>query len=294
MAIDKFIRHSRRVETDDLDWNAARRAGLTGDEPFVLRFFADVEGQTVFYFREILNTHAARDPEILAFMTTWNYEEFFHAESLGRLLEVCGHPGGPARRTEVREGATLMARIENLAQLGLSRLAPGAFLALYTTWGASQELLTSRCYERIQATTANPVLHELAGRIAKQERRHFAWYFKAAREQLARSRGAQKLVRFVFERFWSPVGSGVKTVDEVYDLVDAVFPGRVIDQTMTDIQDRISTLPGMAGADGPARFAARCWQHRRQRAASAVVAGGARRGGAAADGPRREETSRAA
>ncbi|HWM86378.1 MAG TPA: hypothetical protein VNO33_11085 [Kofleriaceae bacterium] len=270
MDIDKFIRHSRRVETDDLDWEAARRAGLVGNEPFVLRYFADVEGQTIFYFREILNTHAARDPEILAFMTTWNYEEFFHAESLWRLLEECGHPAAAARRTQVREDATVMARVENLAQLAMSRLAPDAFLALYMTWGASQELLTSRCYERIQETTANPVLRELAGRIAKQERRHFAWYFKGARQQLAKSRTAQRLARFTVQRFWNPVGSGVKTADEVYRLVDAVFPGRVIDSTMGDIQSRISTLPGMAGIDAPARFAARVWRRRHLQAAPTV------------------------
>jgi hypothetical protein len=276
MEIDKFIRHSRRVETDDLDWDLARRAGLVGDEPFVLRYFADVEGQTIFYFREILNTHAARDPEILAFMTTWNYEEFFHAESLGRLLEVCGHPPVTDRRTQVRDGATVMARVENLFQLAMSRLAPDAFLALYMTWGSSQELLTSRCYERIQETTANPVLRELAGRIAKQERRHFAWYFKGAREQLARSRAAQHVTRFVFQRFWNPVGSGVKTGDEVYRLVDAVFPGHVIDETMGDIQSRISTLPGMAGVDAPSRFAERVWRNR--------VRGGADGRGSSADG----------
>jgi rubrerythrin len=262
MEIDKFIRHSRRVETDDLDWEAARRAGLAGDEPFVLRYFADVEGQTIFYFREILNTHASRDPEILAFMTTWNYEEFFHAESLTRVLEVCGHPAAAARRTEVRDGATVLARLENLAQLAMSRLAPSSFLALYMTWGASQELLTSRCYERIQETTANPVLRELAGRIAKQERRHFAWYFKGARQQLELSRAAQQVTRFFFQRFWNPVGSGVKTGAEVQRLVDAVFPGRVIDETMADIQDRIATLPGMAGIDAPARFAERIWRGR--------------------------------
>lgn len=262
MEIDKFIRHSRRVETDDLDWNAARRAGLSGEEPFVLRYFADVEGQTIFYFREILNTHAARHPEILAFMTTWNYEEFFHAESLGRLLEECGHPNVAARRAEVRAGATIMARVENLFQLTMSRLAPEAFLALYLTWGSSQELLTSRCYERVQETTANPVLRELAGRIAKQERRHFAWYFNGAREHLSRSAAARRVSRFFFERAWNPVGSGVKTGDEVYRLVDAVFPGQVIDQTMADIQRRIAALPGMAGIDAPARFAARVWRRR--------------------------------
>ncbi len=269
MEIDKFIRHSRRVETDDLDWNAARRAGLSGEEPFVLRYFADVEGQTIFYFREILNTHAARHPEILAFMTTWNYEEFFHAESLGRLLEVCGHPNAAARRTEVRAGATIMARIENLFQLAMSRVAPEAFLALYLTWGSSQELLTSSCYERVQETTANPVLRELAGRIAKQERRHFAWYFNNAREHLSRSVAARRVTRFFFERAWNPVGSGVKSGDEVYRVVDAVFPGHVIDQTMADIQRRISTLPGMAGSDAPSRFAGRVWRWRTERRDSA-------------------------
>ncbi len=271
MEIDKFIRHSRRVETDDLDWEAARRAGLSGEEPFVLRYFADVEGQTIFYFKEILNTHAARHPEILAFMTTWNYEEFFHAESLGRLLEVCGHPNAAARRAEVRAGATIMARVENLFQLAMSRLAPEAFLALYLTWGSSQELLTSRCYERVQETTANPVLAELAGRIAKQERRHFAWYFNGAREHLARSAAARRVTRFFFERAWNPVGSGVKTGDEVYRLVDAVFPGEVIDQTMADIQRRVATLPGMAGIDAPARFADRVWRRRAERRVTAAA-----------------------
>jgi hypothetical protein len=275
MEIDKFIRHSRRVETSDLDWDAARRAGLSDEEPFVLRYFADVEGQTIFYFREILNTHAARDPEILAFMTTWNYEEFFHAESLGRLLEVCGHPAEAARQSQVRDGATVGARLENLFQLGLSRLAPHAFLALYMTWGASQELLTSRGYERLQETTANPVLRELAGRIAKQERRHFAWYFKGARQHLARSRAARHVTRFLFQRAWSPVGSGVKTGDEVLRMVDALFPGAALDETMADIQSRIATLPGMTGVDGPARFAARVWRQRARPGASAAAAAAA-------------------
>jgi rubrerythrin len=277
MEIDKFIRHSRRIETDDIDWEAARRAGLRGDEPFALRYFADVEGQTIFYFREILNTHAARRPDILAFMTTWNYEEFFHAEALGRLLDVCGHPV-PARRTELREAASVASHVENAAQLALSRAAPDAFLGLYLTWGASQELLTSRGYERLRESTDNPVLRELAARIARQERRHFAWYWNGAREQLARSRAAQRVTRFVFQRAWNPVGSGVKSGDEVHRLVDAVFPGTVIDQIMGDMQRRISALPGMAGIDAPARFAARVWRRRAaQRAALQPASGEQRR-----------------
>ena len=262
MQIEKFIRHSDRVRTDDLDWEAAARAGLTGDEPFLLRYFADIEGQTVFYFRELLNTQAARRPDVIAFMTTWNYEEFFHAESLATLLGVCGHPVDRNRRIQVRDRATAMAKIENLVQQSLSRLAPDAFLALFSTWGASQELLTLRCYERIEAATANPVLRVLAQRIAKQERRHFAFYFGIARDLLAESRAAQRMTRWFYERFWTPVGSGVKTRAEVQRLVDGLFPGRLIDETMADIAERISTLPGMASLRAPERFAERIWRGR--------------------------------
>ena len=195
MELDKFIRHSRRVETDDLDWAEAARTGLHADEPFIIRYFTDIEAQTIFYFRELLNTAAARRPDLLAFMTTWNYEEYFHAESLAKFLDVCGHGIGGDRRIEVRQGATLMAHVENLVTMSFSRMMPEAFLALFMTWGSSQELLTSRCYERLQEATSNPVLAELAQRIARQERRHFAYYFHSARELLAGSRLAQRVTR---------------------------------------------------------------------------------------------------
>ncbi len=263
MELDKFIRHSRKVETDDLDWAAAARAGLHADEPFIIRYFTDIEAQTIFYFRELLNTAAARRPDLLAFMTTWNYEEYFHAESLAKFLEVCGHGSiGSDRRIEVRQGATLMAHVENLVTMSFSRMMPEAFLALFMTWGSSQELLTSRCYERLQEATSNPVLAELAQRIARQERRHFAYYFQSARNLLAGSRLAQRVTRAFYEGFWTPVGSGVKSRAEVFRLVDALFPGQVVDEVFNDIATRIATLPGMAGCTAPTRFAERVWKHR--------------------------------
>jgi hypothetical protein len=267
MDLEKFIRHSRRVEVDDLDWEEAARAGLSPDEPFLVSFFSDIEGQTVFYFRELINTNAARRPDIVAFMTTWNYEEYFHAESLNKLLEVCGYPTSRSR-VVVRENATLAAKVENLVQLSLSRLMPDWFLALFMTWGSSQELLTSMCYERLAETTANPVLRELCKRIAKQERRHFAYYFNSAREHLIGSTMAQRFSRYFYETFWNPVGSGVKTRDEVYRLVDALFPGRVVDEVFGEIAARIGTLPGMEGASAPVRFAERVWRNRREQSAA--------------------------
>jgi hypothetical protein len=59
--------------------------------------------------------------------------------------------------------------------------------------------------------------------------------------------------RYLFERAWNPVGSGVKSDDEVHRMVDAVLLGEAIDRIMGDIQRRISALPGVAGIDAPAR-----------------------------------------
>ena len=55
------------------------------------------------------------------------------------------------------------------------------FVSLWMFWGALQECLTMQAYEEIIRTTQNPVLAELFKRIAKQERRHFAYYFNQAR-----------------------------------------------------------------------------------------------------------------
>jgi hypothetical protein len=270
----KFLRQSARIDTDDLDWDAARRAGLRGDEPFAIQFLADVEGQTVFYLREVLNSSASRHPDVLAFITTWNYEEFFHAESLHQLLHECGHPVQADRRQHVRAGARVKATLENAVQVFLSRVAPEQFLGLYFAWGASQELLTACTYERIARTTANPVLAELARRIARQERRHFAWYWHGARDQLARSRAARILSAQMVDRFWSPVGSGVMTPAEQLRLMDCLYPGQVLDEVMAAVQARVVELPGLGGVTAPTRYAraiARKRAARRPEAAAPVT-----------------------
>ena len=255
--ITKHIRVSKKIELEDLDWERAREVGLTRAEVITLTYFADIEGQTVFYLREVLNTPPARDPESLAFLTLWNYEEFFHGHAIARLLEVCGHDLGADRITKVRIGATFAARVEEVVQTLISKLFPRTFVALWMAWGASQELLTLRGYERIAAATANPVLRELCLRIARQERRHFAYYYNGARERLAGRRFSQRVVRFLFDHFWTPVGGGVKSEQQIAALIAGLFPGALLGEVLDGLDQRLARLPGMDGFDAGRRYAAR-------------------------------------
>jgi hypothetical protein len=255
--IAKHIRASRRIATDDLDWDLAARVGLSPGEVATLTYFADIEGQTVYYLREVLNTRPARDPDSLAFLTLWNYEEFFHGHAIARLLEVCGHDLGADRISEVRIGATFAARVEEVVQTLISKLFPRTFVALWMAWGASQELLTLRGYERIAAATANPVLRELCLRIARQERRHFAYYYNGARERLAGRRFSQRVVRFLFDHFWTPVGGGVKSEQQVAALIAGLFPGALLGEVLDGLDQRLARLPGMDAFDAGRRYAAR-------------------------------------
>jgi hypothetical protein len=230
---------------------------LSASEARVLEFFADVEGQTVFYMLEVLKLRTARDPDTLAFATIWNYEEYFHSYAIVKLLTECGRPIASSRVTKVRARALLKARFEDAVQVLMSKLFPKSFVALWMAWGASQEAMTAQGYDQIARLTANPVLKKICERIAKQERRHFAWYYNAARQHLQPSRFTQRFVRFVFERFWAPVGGGVKTDSQIASMVADLVPDETLVSVMCGIDDKMSKLPGLEGFDVTRRWAER-------------------------------------
>jgi hypothetical protein len=47
---------------------------LTEDEKFVLTYFPDIESQTVMYMRDLLHSSAVDDPDVIAFLSVWNYD----------------------------------------------------------------------------------------------------------------------------------------------------------------------------------------------------------------------------
>ena len=257
--IAQHIAVSHKVQFEDLDWETARRVGLTAQEIESLTYFADIESQTVYYFLEVAKLEVAREPELLTFLTMWNYEEYFHSYALTRLLAECGVPVESAteRSTKIRAGARFKARAEDFAQTLIAKLMPRTFVALWMFWGSLQECLTTQAYEELARTTKNPVLAELCRRIAKQERRHFAYYFSQARGKLEGKRFAQKFIRGIARRFYAPVGNGVKTDAEGAQLVAQLFPGDRIFEVMSYIEKRMAQLPGMSGLDCCSRWAAK-------------------------------------
>ena len=108
-------------------------------------------------------------------------------------------------------------------------------------------MLTTQAYEEIARTTRNPVLAELFRRIAKQERRHFAYYYVSARERLEGDRAAQRLTRFIFERNFNPVGSGLKSPAEQAAFISQIFPGRRLFEAFGELDDKMASLPGLTG-----------------------------------------------
>ncbi|HXH31352.1 MAG TPA: acyl-ACP desaturase [Bacteriovoracaceae bacterium] len=247
MEIDRYLSSSAKVDVEDLDWELARKVGLTKDEVFILTYFADIEGQTIVYLRDILHTKSALDPEVIGFLSMWNYEEYFHGRALSTFLEVCGHPLEKERIKNVRSGSKISEKLEVFFSGFLSRMYSDQFTALYMSWGAIQEATTLCGYEQISKTTKNPVLKILVDRIAKQERRHFAWYFNSARERLEQSRSSQKLTRLIMGKFWSPVGAGVKPDPEIVQLMLTLFPDDAGIEMTESVDSKISSLPGLSG-----------------------------------------------
>lgn len=257
--IAQHIAVSDRVDIEDLDWDLARKHGLTDREVENLKFFADVESQTVYYFLEVAKLQVVRDPELLTFLTMWNYEEYFHSHAITRLMQECGVKieNATERSTKVRAGARFKAKLEDFLQTMMARTMPKRFVALWMFWGALQECLTMQAYEEVIRTTQNPVLAEMFRRIAKQERRHFAYYFGQARDRLVDNKRAQRFCRFIAKHFYSPVGSGVKSEAEAAALVARLFPGKRIFDVMSYIERRMAQLPGMQGLDACTRWAAK-------------------------------------
>ncbi len=245
--IDRYISVSAKIDTSDIDWNQAREAGLTEDEKFVLTYFSDVESQTIRYLRMLLQMRIAFRPDVAAFLTTWSYEEFFHGYELGRLMAVCGSPLEKDRVDNVSGKARFNELLEAAITPLLSRIFSKQFPAVYLSFGAIQEMTTLRGYEYLMQYTCNPILKILCERIAKQERRHFAWYFNHARELLLESRGAQILAKKLLEFNWVPVGAGIKSPEEVKRLFSTIFPIESARKVVREIDAKMGTLPGLEG-----------------------------------------------
>src|SRR5262245_32572731 len=86
----KYIDASRKLDVTDIDCSRIREHPLDARARDCLIFMSDIEGYTIGYLHDLLNTSAIDDPEISRFMTLWAYEELFHQDAILRFLGEYG------------------------------------------------------------------------------------------------------------------------------------------------------------------------------------------------------------
>jgi hypothetical protein len=250
MSIDvaEFAAQATPVQYRDLDLDAAfAQRPLSSEALRCIRYMHDIESHTICYLRDLLLTESHRDPRITMFLTTWAWEEQWHGVALAAVLAAHGETAGEARIGATRSALGMRDRLAPLLNTVGSVLARRDFVAVHMTWGALNEWSTQAGYARLAQREAHPTLTELLERIQRQEARHIAFYATEARERLAASPRARRLVRLALTRLWAPVGSGVVPKEETAFLVKWLLTEEGGDAWVRKLDRRLERLPGMEG-----------------------------------------------
>jgi hypothetical protein len=205
----------------------------------------DVEHHTICYLRDLLVTHLHRDPVATTFLQLWCYEEHWHGEAIGMVLEAHGELANIPRIESTRRRLGPKDAFRPILSQLLTTVLPASG-AMHLAWGAVNEWTTQSGYLQLAARADHPTLTELLGRIAKQEGRHIDFYFHYARQLLASSATARTITRVALNHFWAPVGSGLMPKSEVTFLAQYLFGDDAGRLAAERVDRQIDRLPGLA------------------------------------------------
>jgi hypothetical protein len=246
-SIERYKEESKKLDVAGIQWDEVARHPLSNGDLFCLHYMMDIENHVPLYLSHLLVTRACMDPILTAFLACWNYEELWHGEYLGKLLNLYGIEFDTQERiANVRANLGFQNSMSILSTMAGSWLFKD-FSAVYLTIGAINELSTLTGYGALIRKSKHPVLADLLSRIIKDERRHFAFYYNSSKEWLSDNVGAQRLDRFMIDRIWVPVGQGVKTQEEVDALGLYLFDDEQGEAELQALDEKIGKLPGMAG-----------------------------------------------
>jgi len=205
----------------------------------------DVEAFTDIYYKELRLTPTGRDPVIRKFMDRWHHEEAQHADLLHRFLGEAGVPTEQNWYERTKSKIPRFYKISSFLSSSLANFVGKHFSAVHMVWGAINELTTYQGYRQLWQAAKHPVLELILRAIASEERIHIFFYRSIARLKLQRSPFAQKIARFIIEKFWSPVGEGTKPKKESDYVISTLFSGlEGIKIAHDKINDPIARLPG--------------------------------------------------
>jgi fatty acid desaturase len=263
-SIDRYKEVSRRLDTTGIDWDRVRDHALSQGDLYFLHYSMDIENSVPLYLSHLLVTRACMNPVLTSFLSCWVYEELWHGENIAKFLNLYGVDfDAETRIANIRAGLGLYNTMSIFTTMVGSWLLED-FAAIYLTVGAINELSTATAYGALARKAGHPVLEDLLGRIQKDERRHFAFYYNSAQDWLSRSRRTQRLARLVVEKTFVIVGRGIKTEEEVDATALYLFDDAQGQRDVEAIDEKIGKLPGFSGV----RLMARELERTRHRVAT--------------------------
>src|SRR5438046_6633919 len=245
-SIERYKEESKKVDITGIEWDSVPAYPLSKGDLFCLHYMMDIENHVPLYLSHLLVTRACMDPILTAFLACWNYEELWHGENLGKLLNLYGIEFDTQERiANVRANLGFQNSVSILSTMAGSWLLKD-FSAVYLTIGAINELTTLTGYGALIRKSGHPVLKELLGRIIKDERRHYAFYYNSAKEWLSGNERAQKVDRWRLDRGGAPVGQGGKRQEEVDGLAIYPLDEDQGEEELLELDAKIGKLPGLA------------------------------------------------
>jgi hypothetical protein len=244
--LESYLENSGPLPLEGIDFARAKDYPLDADMLRALAYFTDVEGHTILWVRDLLNTSIRHDPRVTTFISCWGYEELFHSRAIDKFLRAYGVQTGEERLQAVRSNVRFIKeKIEALGSWFIG-VHPWVLKATYYAWGAAAEYTTLSGYNILAKHTTNPILREVLMRIAKDERKHFAFYFNEAKVALEHSALVRQLTFRIMDWLWTPVGTGVKAQEEVDFLMSylARSEGGRGAELLLDVDRNMARLPG--------------------------------------------------
>lgn len=245
--IDSYKDRAGRLDLEGIEFDDFKDQPLPAEALRSLKYMHDVEHHTVCYLRDLLLTPAHSDPAVTSFLSCWAFEEMWHGEAIGQVLEAHGEQAGAPRIAAFRQKRRRKEAFSAFSTIASAAFAGRAFIALHMTWGAVNEWTTRAGYSRLADAAGHSTLRELLKRIMKQEGGHIDFYSSEAGRRLEDSAKAQRLTRFALKHFWRPVGAGVMPKEEVRFLVRYLFQGPKGQAIAERIDRRVDRLPGQGG-----------------------------------------------
>lgn len=232
----------------NINWRDVKNYEL--DERFipVLLYMRDVEVLTDMYYKELRRTPTGKDPYISKFMERWGVEEITHGEVINRFLNEAGIETGKQWKEQVYRSVSRFYKANAYLITTLTNLIGEKFTATHMTFGAIHEMSTGQAYRRLMKMANHPVLTEILTAIMREESAHTRFYSSVARIELGKSRFAQKVSRFIVNKFWQPVGQGSKPKEQTDYTIGTLFSGREgFEWIERNVSQKIQSLPGFDG-----------------------------------------------